>query len=101
MVLRLLAGALALAFCFAAPAAARPAYARVMCAGTYCTIVNVPDSHEDARRGSRLRGPTHRASKGLPHADASRGGQGEAVRLRASLFSGQVVPHPAGCPQRG
>ena len=45
MTLRMLAGALALALFLNTPAAARHAYARVMCAGTYCAIVSVPDPH--------------------------------------------------------
>ena len=98
MNLRMIAGALALALLSAVPAAARPAYARVMCAGTYCTIVNVPDPHEDARPGPPRRAPIHRASESRPHADASAGGEGVAVRRPASRFGGEVVPHPAGCP---
>jgi hypothetical protein len=41
----------------------------------------------------------HRASKGLPHADAPGSGEGLAPRLRASRLGGQVLPHPAGCPR--
>jgi hypothetical protein len=69
-----------------------------MCAGTYCAIVNVPDPHEDARPAGRRHGPMHRASKGPAPADASEGGEGVAVRRRASRVGGQVLPHPAGCP---
>jgi hypothetical protein len=87
MILRLLAGALALAPISAVPASARPAYARVMCAGMYCTIVNVPDPHEDVRPAARPRGQMHHASKGRPHADVSDGRESVAIDLR--------------CPQRG
>ena len=55
MILRMLAGALALIS--AAPTAARPAYARVMCAGSYCAIVNIPGPPEDAQPTARRHGP--------------------------------------------
>jgi len=96
MILRMLAGALALIS--AAPTAARPAYARVMCAGTYCTIVNVPDPPEDARPPARRDGPMQHASEGLPHPDASAGGEGITVHRRAARFGEQILAHPAGCP---
>src|SRR5579883_3649753 len=95
MILRMLAGALALASMSAVPAAARPAYARVLCAGTYCAIVNVPDPHADARPAGRRHGPMHRAARSLPHADASAGGEGAVLRRRASRLGEQILPHPA------
>jgi hypothetical protein len=58
MTLRMLAGALALVLFLSPPAAARPAYARVMCAGTYCAIVNVPDPHKDALAPRTGRAPS-------------------------------------------
>jgi len=106
MTLRMLAGALALALFLAAPAAARHTYARVMCAGTWCAIVNVPDPHKDARRRTRPHERMHRASKRVLRA--------EGIRVRASGFAlpatadkpgyggqdgGQILPHPAGCPR--
>jgi hypothetical protein len=94
----MLAGALALALISAVPAATRPAYARVKCAGTYSTIVNVPDPHADARPAGRAHAPMHRAAKSLPHADASAGGEGAVLRRRASRLGDQILPHPAGCP---
>jgi len=75
MTLRMLAGALALALFLSPPAAARPAYARVMCAGTYCAIVNVPAPHRDAPAPRTGRAP------------------------RAAVPRGEIVAHPAGCPR--
>jgi hypothetical protein len=87
MILRMLAGAFALALISVVPATARPAYARVMCAGMYCAVVNVPDPHDDARPAARRHGPMQRAPKRLPPADASAGGEDVSI-----------LPHPAGCP---
>jgi len=75
MTLRMLAGALALALFLSPPAAAHHAYARVMCAGTYCAIVIVPDPRKDAPAPRTGRAP------------------------RAAVPAGEIVAHPVGCPR--